>query len=1267
MSVSVPTPLQRRRSLGAASPKRLYRNLSVRLWGGDASVSGETHTPGHPCRATPTYKSLWEAVEYEDTLAVQTLLSRDRASSTGGGGGGGGGGVWDRGEKKEKDWERERERGVNRVNEQGLVPLDVAALTQNSPLLHVLTRAGARHNPVLCRPADWMRKLDALVLLASRQAEEKKNELAAKAGVGPQVQVDAQKQHHLWTLRQQLYCRMRRSFQLTELPAPPSSVSLLVTSSSSLYVAIKEPVGMTTGLITRYRVEWSSSSSFRRISGSAQITDTKSPAYNITGLRAGVHCYVRVMAYNVKGWGPPQTSSPLSAAPSSWRECVGVKANCMNQEAVVRKILEQTREPHYRGYCIEGSRFSCPSKRLSVSRSLKQLFQSATKFVRLLQRGVYLATVFYHKENVLVTADDQLPLVEIQCCSTSITQDFLWFAKLSCAWQQVPWLQQALSSALSSSSSLLQNRHNILRAVTQLQSSLGTSDLGQVYYEPLKDRQGNVVLVTVRECAAPTGTPEPPLHWVPLDRLEKNRCRTPLLPEPSAMDTLTEQLKEKLSYHRRSGQRAQPGLYVGILKLCSSVEQIRVLVPQRFPNLLCHTRIRHNSHVSREEWAWLQSHVLSTANGSVLGGPGGGDEGLIDSCVLGDFVKHLRTAVTLLLTKLNIPLYRAYQYGVYTRELLQMGEQMSMILLLPPSEDFSSNYWPLVGTKEPGFTLPLQIFELVHFWTYKRDFLSYYCQAWVRLDLDTHLSQQALREAMDPKEVQEAKERLNHITQLAQGLDVVWRGSRWIMDVLQCVRSRKWVGAVPLGLVMGGDPPPRPDTAEEEEKSLTCRQWPFHPHPQKTPAESVCAATVDITSLPAPPALLVAPDNPVSQLGGMAKGGYPVDINAQSRLDYSTAVEPGLELADDFVTPVIDVAAAVGQSEESSALPESYCGEMGCPHVFVAEPVQVLADIFPTLSLIEEETVLETGAGELLGNRQGKEEEQEPEPWVEEEQGTGPEPWVEEEQGTGPWPGDSIPGDSIPGDSSPGDSIPGDSSPGDSIPGDSSPGDSIPGDSSPGDSSPGDSSPGDSSPGDSIPGDSSPGDSSPGDSSPGDSSPGDSIPGDSSPGDSSPGDSIPGDSIPGDSSPGDSSPGDSSPGDSSPGDSSPGDSSPGDSSPGDSSPGDSSPGDSSPGDSIPGDSIPGDSSPGDSIPGDSSPGDSSPGDSSPGDSSPGDSSPGDSIPGDSSPGDSSPGDSIPGDSSPGDSSPGDSIPGDEQSAESPSIPFPLRQHLEHSL
>ncbi|XP_029365170.1 ankyrin repeat and fibronectin type-III domain-containing protein 1 [Echeneis naucrates] len=960
MSVSMRNPPQRRRSLGPVSPKRLYRNLSVRLRGGESSVASETDPHKHLSKSADAYKTLWEAVENEDTLAVQSLLSRDHTGC------GGGGSMWERGEKKEKDWERDREKGVNRVSEQGLVPLDVAALTHNSPLLHVLTKAGARHNPVLCQPREWALKLDALVALADKRVEDRKNELVRKTGSGPQAQSDIQRHIRLWSLRLQLYCRMRENFHKTELPGPPSYVSIVVTSSSSLFVAIKEPEGDTMGLITRYRVEWSTSASFKHILASVQVTETKNPSYNIKGLTAGVHYFVRVSAYNVKGWGPPQCSTPVSAAPSSWRECMGVKSQFRNHETIVRKLLEDTREPHHRGYCIENSKPQSPSKRLSVSRGIKQLFQSATKFVRLLQRGVYLATVFYHKENIMLTAEDQIPLVEIQCCSNSITHDFLWFAKLSCAWQQVPWLQEALSSAHSSSSSLLQNRHNILRAVSQLQSSLGTVDLGQVYYEPLKDRQGNVLLVTLKEFPNPPSPPDPPLHWMPLVRLEKNRSRTPLLPEPTAMDMLYEQLKEKLSFHRHSIQWAQSGLYVGILKLCSSVEQIRVLVPQRLPNLLCHTRVRHNAHVSREEWSWLQNHANSATSSSIQNLLSGEDESLMESSGLVEFVRSLRAAVTHLLTKLNIPLYRAYQYGVYTQELLQFGDKLSMLLLLPPSEDFSSSYWPLVGTKEPGLTMPLQIFELVHFWTYEREFLSQYCQAWVRLELDTHLAQQALREALDTREVQEARERLNHITDLSHRLDVVWRDARWIMDCLQCVRSKQWVGAVPLGLVMGGDPPPSPH-GEEDEGSLTARlTWPSRTQAQRATTESLVSMTppnVVTAEVPPPAGNMVGPkEAAVMLIEGVAKGGYPVDITAQPTVGLanidplelgctSTFIESGLE-------PVLVTQMDLGYTILETQ--ESYSGEKDFPSSItdVIQPMEIaeLVDILPTLSLIEEET-----------------------------------------------------------------------------------------------------------------------------------------------------------------------------------------------------------------------------------------------------------------------------------------------------------------------
>lgn len=59
--------------------------------------------------------------------------------------------------------------------------------------------------------------------------------------------------------------------------------------------------------------------------------------------------------------------------------------------------------------------------------------------------------------------------------------------------------------------------------------------------------------------------------------------------------------QEKLAYHRRSRKLLSPGLYLGYLKLCTSVEQIRVLVPQKLPNVLCHTKIRDNNNVSRWE------------------------------------------------------------------------------------------------------------------------------------------------------------------------------------------------------------------------------------------------------------------------------------------------------------------------------------------------------------------------------------------------------------------------------------------------------------------------------------------------------------------------------------------------------------------------------------------------------------------------------------------------------------------------------------------
>lgn len=65
-----------------------------------------------------------------------------------------------------------------------------------------------------------------------------------------------------------------------------------------------------------------------------------------------------------------------------------------------------------------------------------------------------------------------------------------------------------------------------------------------------------------------------------------------------------------------------------------------------------------HSLCDREEWEWLQSHVYTAQSGGVQNLLSDEEESFAENGALMDFVRCLRSAVTLLLTKLNIPLYR---------------------------------------------------------------------------------------------------------------------------------------------------------------------------------------------------------------------------------------------------------------------------------------------------------------------------------------------------------------------------------------------------------------------------------------------------------------------------------------------------------------------------------------------------------------------------------------------------------------------------------
>ncbi|XP_076842957.1 ankyrin repeat and fibronectin type-III domain-containing protein 1 isoform X2 [Brachyhypopomus gauderio] len=751
-----------------SAARRLYRNLSGKFRSGNPGADDEAST-GHTDsgRKTPALQSngsLFEAVEQQDLSRVDSLLREFTVD----------------------------ELDLNTPNSEGLLPLDIAILTNNVPVAKTLLRAGAKESPHFVNPEARATHLAALI----EEAEHRVSELSAQVsgqGPGEGEEPDRERQLKAWKWRLRLFKRMQTGYTHASPPDPPSSVSLYVTSSSSLTVRFQEPLCLNAAVVTKYRVVWSSSPSFSPLLGEILVEDMTQLQCEITDLTTGLYYHVQVFAYNMKGWSTPQISVPACVTPSSWRDVDGRSSRLHGLREALEGILVQIKELHQHCMCHDQCKGSTNVRKHSVSKSLRHLFQPSSKFVKTLKRGLYVACVFYRDDNVLVTAEEQLPVVEVDESYTSLTQDFLWFTKVTYLWEELSWLQQCVSPAQLSCSCTLQTRLKMLQALTQLQSLLGTEDLGQVYVEPERDTHGNTVLVLLRD-VEPVCALEG-LHWTPLSKLHTQRKPLPPVAPPSALDTLIITLHEKLAYHRRCRKLLCPGLYLGYVKLCTSVEQIRVLVSHKLPSVFCHVKLRDNAHVSREEWQCLRS-VRSLDDTQQLCA----DEQSAPHRLL----LELRSAATELLGRINITNNQAQDFRIYIQEVIEFGEGVSFLLLLPPCEEVctppgqNNPYSPRSG----AFTLPLQVFELVNFEAYCPSFISLYCRASAILGLESLLSQQALREAFSEAELLSAKQKHHKVQELLQRMEEVWREARWMVEVLQCARYRQQPAGVSLGSII---------------------------------------------------------------------------------------------------------------------------------------------------------------------------------------------------------------------------------------------------------------------------------------------------------------------------------------------------------------------------------------------------------------------------------------------------------------------------------
>ncbi|GBP88655.1 Ankyrin repeat and fibronectin type-III domain-containing protein 1 [Eumeta japonica] len=602
---------------------------------------------------------------------------------------------------------------------------------------------------------------------------------------GAGAERDKQAQH--WERRVRAIKRLLVGWQQTRAPLPPPAPELEVCGAHAVAVRLKEtraPATKDLPLVTKFKVEWSSRGDFSNICGSRDVAAGVAGAQVLaTGLTRGRRYFFRAASGNLKGWGQYTVSTPRSVVPSSWKD---VSCRVSRREAGGAAAALEALATAAAG---ARQRPAAPPPRLPRKKTatIRQLFTAASKFQKNLRRGVYLACILYHEDKVLMTSEEFLPVIEIdETYPTCIYTDFHWLMKVSCSWDDVKALRSDMEKHTSSS---IHFRLKLLTAAAQMQSALCIQDLGQLYHKPLRDSHGTVVLSCINSVKSIKSVSPLNSRWAPVSRLRRR-----VLSEDNTIgELLMASVHEQIAYHQVSRVQLPRGLYLGYLKLQSSVEVARIVAPARTPNVPPHTRVRDNPHVSAEEWEYLKGQA------------GAAGEEHINTNILSItsqektpsesqemFLDQIASAARRLFRDMEIPLESAVTHRIYDLEVIELNNDVSFIMICPPADLACS----VPGQKEillqrgDLLSLPIQAFEMIHLQTYHSNVLHKYTRLSCVLELDVALAAHSHREAFSCTELQTAKERLSKLEDLQNNLNMVWKAERWLMDLIIFARDK---------------------------------------------------------------------------------------------------------------------------------------------------------------------------------------------------------------------------------------------------------------------------------------------------------------------------------------------------------------------------------------------------------------------------------------------------------------------------------------------
>ncbi|XP_018376620.1 PREDICTED: ankyrin repeat and fibronectin type-III domain-containing protein 1 [Trachymyrmex cornetzi] len=570
---------------------------------------------------------------------------------------------------------------------------------------------------------------------------------------------------------------------------PPDILFLIaidVTGTTSVTIRFQEPDSHDSSICTKFKVQWSLHDEFSVICGDREVLDMKQKECRIEDLTQGQKYHFRAAAGNLKGYSRFRNSTPSHVTPSSWRDIDGRMPRFAGRLEQLNSLFTDIRRSEYTQETPAVQRRNHKKKT-----TIKQLFTATSKFQKNLRRGVFLACLLYYEDKVLVTNEDFLPVIEIdETYPSCIYNDFHWLMKVACTWDDVKFLRQDMEKSHSSSTNHF--RIKLLQAAAQMQAALCIQDLGQLYHKPIKDIQGTLVLSTVNYIKSPKLISVLNSRWLPLSKVIKKVITHE---ESNVTDILMASIQEQMTYHQVSSIKLSKGLYLGYLKMQSSVDLIQVVVPTKSPNVLPHCKIRDNPHVSAEEWDYLKrvtrictsetSVEESEEKENVTNEAQGTDQQKL-------FVDLVAATARRLFNYMEISPEDSLVHRLYDAEVIDLTHDVSFLIAVPAAERVCC----VPGTREillqrsDLLSLPIQVFEMVHLNTYHKDVINRYSRLSCILELDTAQAQHNHREAFSSLELSVAKDKLARLQDLQSQVNIVWKGARWLIDVITFARDR---------------------------------------------------------------------------------------------------------------------------------------------------------------------------------------------------------------------------------------------------------------------------------------------------------------------------------------------------------------------------------------------------------------------------------------------------------------------------------------------